>query len=182
MFALKEMQGDRYNGTLESMERDIVNVVWNRTKLPMNEKNKNLIKDAVVESFIDMSNDGGMVCSNGRCARLLESLVHTDADQSAVTGAMTVEQIRNDALQKSNDILKETVKQYSSSALDETLAAAAKSYDDPSIEVTDDIDKKFKTIIKDKVNRFIDLTYIDKLSTRDFNNIKSHCLTAIDSI
>ena len=181
LLALHEMQSDKYNSTLGCMEKDLVKLVWNRAELPQNKERKGIIKDAIVESFADMSNGGGLVCSSGRCARLLESLVHTDSDQHLVSGAMTVEQIRNDALQESNSLLHDSINGFEK-GVDKGLAQVAKSYKDPLIVVLPDDEKRFKNIVKDRVTSFLTESYADKLSTRDFSNIRDHCITAIESI
>lgn len=182
LHALDMMNNSKYNSTLETNEGDLLTLVWSRSKLPCNYETKTLIQDAVVDALVDMSDGKSVVCSNGRCARLMESLVCTDADQKTVNGAMTVQQIRNDAFKESNNILDDLVKQYSKYSADENLKRVAKSYTDPSIETKLEDEARFKSIVKEKIEHFINTSYAPRLSKRDYNNVKNHCLMAIDAI
>ncbi len=181
--ALSEIEKNKFNTTIGTTEQDLLTLIWSRSNMPCNFSNKEIIRDAVLDSLIDMSTEkDSVVCSNGRCARLMESLVCTDADQSTVNGAMTVQQIRNDAFQKSNEILQDTLEKYKNYTTDENLRKVAMSYEDPSIVTNLDDELRFKKVVKEKIEKFIDTTYVHRLSTRDYGNLKTHCLTAIDSI
>lgn len=181
--ALEELKNAKYNATVGTTENDLLTTVWSRAEVPINYKNKKLIKDAVVDSLVDMSLDGaGVVCSNGRCARLMESLVHTDADEAAISGAMTVEQIRNDAFKRSNEILQETIKEVRKDPMDGKLQKVARSYDDPSVQTDEESELRFKELVKGKIDNFISTSFKSKMTPRDYNNVRDHCLAAIESI
>jgi len=183
--ALEEFNDAKYNSTIGALESDLINVVWARSELPANFKRKDMIKDAIVESLVDMSDDGNnVVCSNGRCARLLESLLFTDSDENAVKGAMTIEQIRNDAFKTSNDILQSTVKEISmgGASVDKDLVTVAQSYDNPEINTDPSSEKKFKEIVKGKIEAYLKTQYEGKMSKKDFSNVRDHCIAAIESI
>lgn len=182
LYSLKNMASDKFNSTINTTEDNLVNLVWNRSKMPLNYENKHLIQDAVVDSLIDMSSkNDSIVCSNGRCARMLESLVCTDAETDIVTGVMTTEQIRNDILQKSNEILQTTIETEKDSK-DKNIKNVALSYCDPSIENSEKHETEFKDKVKQKIHDFIYENYTEKLSSRDFENIKKHCDVAIESM
>jgi len=181
--ALEEIEKDKFNGTLGASEMEICSTVWNRSELPLNQKNTFLIRDAIVDSLRDMTNDGtNVVCSNGRCARLMESLVLTDADDKSVTGAMTVEQIRNDAFAASNQILQDTIASVAAGHGEKPeLTLVAQSYNDPSIQTDEKSEMQFKELVKGKVDTYLQ-KYQSKLSEKDYSNIRDHCIMAIDSI
>lgn len=184
--SLQKILEGRYNATLDANERDILTLVWARSCMGENFSNKKLIRDAVVQALRDMGDEDseGVVCSSGRCARLLESLLFTDQQDEAVAGVMTTEQIRNDVMERSNKLLHSTIDEYATDTLDANggLAKAARSYIDPSVVVSPDDEKAFKQVVKHKINTLIKNEYEDKLSSRDVKNIRSHCLAAIDSI
>lgn len=182
--SLEEIQKDKFNGTLGASEMEVCATVWERSNLPINAKNRLVIRDAIVDSLSDMTNDGSnVVCSNGRCARLMESLVLTDADDRSITGAMTVEQIRNDAFKRSNEILQETVASVAKGhGVEPELQKVARSYDDPSIQTDAGSEMQFKELVKGKVDTYLQQTYSGKLSEKDYSNIRDHCIMAIDSI
>ena len=157
----------------------------------MNEKasRRTLIRDAIVSALRDMGDQGsdGLVCSSGRCARLLESLLFTDKDDAVVKGVLTTEQLRNDAMEKSQQILTETIAEFSGPAgkkgnHSSPLANVARSYSDPEIQTDPMEESRFKEIVKGKIERHMESEYSEKLSPRDFDNIRDHCLLAIESI
>jgi hypothetical protein len=184
LIALEEIQKDNLYGTLGASGMEVCSTVWRRSDLSINEKNKSLIKDAIVDSLSDMITENGhVVCFNGRCARLLESLVLTDVDDNSVIGVMTLEQIRNDVFQKSNEILQETIKSVSQGhGSRPDLETVAKSYIDPLILTDKTAEKRFKELVKGKVDTYLQQTYADRLSDKDYNNIRDHCIIAIDTI
>jgi hypothetical protein len=180
--ALEEIKAGKYNATIDATEDDILTLVWSRSELPENASSKELLKQAVVDALIDMSDDGrNIVCPNGRCARIIESLVHTDFDENIHNGAVTMEQIRNDAFKTSNEILQATIKLLSQSE-DPALQNVAKTYEDPSIATDELGEDRFKSIVKEKIETFIDTSYKDKLPLHNYKNLLEHCLTAIDAI
>ena len=181
MASMEQMLSDRYNSTLNILERDLLGLVWNRGSVSINYDRKELIRNAIVDSLIDMKSGEGIVCSSGRCSRLLESLVYTDADEKSIVGSMTVEQIRNEALQSTSQILQECIKMYEKSS-DPILSSVARSYTDPSIVTNEEGEKKFKKIVSQNVEKSIIENFAAKLSDRDNKNILQHCLTVIDSI
>ena len=182
MKSLSHLLEGTYNNTMNTSEKDILDLVWARSLLPENAANREVIRDAVADSLKDMAGTGGgLVCSNGRCARLLESLVLTDHDDSIVKGVMTAEQIRNEAMKQSNDILHATIEEFSGSA-GSPLESVAKSYIDPSIVTSEGEEAKFKKIVTDRVDAVLKAQYASRLSPRDYSNMREHCVTAIESI
>ncbi len=185
--ALSKILEGKHNTTLNANERDLLTLVWARSCMNENFSNKALIRDAVVQALRDMGeegSEGGVVCSGGRCARLLESLVLTDQDDKAVSGLMTTEQIRNDVMERSNTLLNSTIEEFADAGADEDagMVQVAKSYRDPSVTASVGDEKKFKAVVKAKIHKLIDQEYAEKLSDRDLTNIRAHCLAAIESI
>jgi uncharacterized short protein YbdD (DUF466 family) len=183
---LEEMtEKSKFNGTLNVAEGDLVALVWSRSFHPINAKNRKLIQDAIIESLSDMVTDdsiddhgSSLVCSNGRCARLMESLVHTDADQETVLGAMTLEQLRNDAFTLSNKILQDTISLYSHSQ-NAKLRNVAQSYKDSSVKTDPESEYQFKVLVKEKINKELEKAFKKRLSEKNFSKLVHHCLSAI---
>jgi len=180
--SLDVLQDGKYNSTIGTTEDDITTTVWTRSKLPKNKENLEKIRDAVVNSLSEMSEDGhSVVCSNGRCARLLESLLFTDDDANGTSGAMTTEQLRNEALKLSNDILQKTIQEFSKSN-DQRMRSVAESYREPTVVTDIQSENAFKDIVKKEIIESLDNSFKTKLSSRDYTNLLNQCLTAIDSI
>ena len=180
-YALNEMT--HYNVSIQDTEDKLVNAIWLRSNTFNNLKNKELIRDAIIDSFVDMSKQSGsVVCNSGRCTRLVGSLTLLDSDDEISHGFLTVEQIRNDAMTKSNDILKETIQEYKNSD-DKLLAEVAESYDSTKIINTNvEKEQEFKDLVLQKIKTELDVEYKKKLSDKDYIKIEEHCISAIESI
>lgn len=181
--------------SLSSLDNDtedrLLELVWLRSKQPENETNKDLIQDSIMNSLVDItsaSSTDAVVCAGGRCTRVYDSLVLLDQDPSFSKGLATTEQIKNDMLEKSNEILQDKIKEYSNykpSDLDEKerpLVDAAKSYTDPSVQVSELVEKDFKELVIKDISDHLETEYKDKLSKRDYSNIKNQCIEGITSI
>lgn len=92
--ALKMVANATYISPFDTDELDIFARVWNRTKEPGN--NTKQATEAVITALADCVENGKLVCVNGRCARLLSSLVTIDHDPVIAAGAMTTEAHRNE--------------------------------------------------------------------------------------
>ena len=154
--------------------------MWGRTThAPATETE--LMQESIVKGLMDMSTNGkDIVCSNGRIARLIESLATLDP---VITGVMTVEQIRNDALQESNNILTETINEYQQDTfMDENMKTVARSYDDPTISTDPENEVEFKNIVIGRITNYLSENYKEKLNERDYRNTLNHCTEAIQTI
>jgi hypothetical protein len=169
---------------IKDPEMELLKVVWERSKLNENILNSNLLKDAVIDSLVDMSTStdrlgSDIVCSSGRCTRLLGSLVLLDHDPTLSNGFFTVEQIRNDVLQNSKQILQDTIEEYSDD-IDEKMKTVAESYKSEIFMETDPVTEDiFKNIVIQKIENSLENNYKEKLPEKDYNNIKEQCIAAI---
>ena len=173
------VSGKSYNSSIKTTEDELLKLVWSRCYDKTNSTNERLIKDAVIESLLDMTNNGSTVCSTGRCSRLIDSLTLLDSNKELASGFATSEQLRNDSLDKSNEILENCIKVYSESN-DSRLKEVALSYQDPKIVTNDESEKLFKDIVKCEINNYLSTTIKDKMTDVDYEKIKDHCLSAID--
>lgn len=177
--ALDKIKEDHYNSTFSSSEMAILNKVWERTQVKENVDNKQNLQDAILYSLYDMADkDGGTVCSSGRMTRLVDSLAFIDKED-IFNGYMTTEQIRNEIIQHSNDLLKETIDENLEYKTE--LENIAKSYTDPSTQFSEEDETLFKNIVKSKIVDDMQ-TFREKLSDQDYQKIQTFCLEAVDSI
>lgn len=74
---------ENVNSTISNLndmcESEILNLVWNRIHHPENDKNRENIKDILVQQLADGSPDLNTVCASGRATRIISALDHTDA-------------------------------------------------------------------------------------------------------
>lgn len=181
MKALDAIKGNNaYNSSIDAKEQDLLNLVWTRSDIRDNIKNKDLIRDAIIDALADMSTSLGTVCNSGRCTRLMGSLTLLDSNQDVANGFLTVEAIRNDMLNKSNEILKLHIEETKNG--DSNLKNVAKSYENPDITVSDEDETAFKNDIIEKIKTSLDDEYKDKISESDYNRIKDYCVSTIESI
>lgn len=177
-----------FSTALGATESQVFMLVWNRAFVPRNVAagRSDLIKDAIVEAFADMAYSQGdtlnLVCPSGRCARMMEALVYTDSDDVLVKGVLTINHIRNDALERSNHILQETIASVSSGSADPRLVRVAKSYVDGITECAPEHEASFKQIVIDKIRDYVEQQYSDRLQPKQLEDVIKHCVMAVESI
>jgi hypothetical protein len=170
--ALSELKSGKFNSSIGASESEIADVVWSHAKT-------DLAQDGVLSALTDMSTDGNdVVCSSGRCGRMIESLAHQSPN---VMGLLTKEQIRNDALKTSNEILQSTIKRFRDDPMSD-LNEVARSYDDLTVKSNEGDEKAFKKIVTDEITRYMFSNYAGKLTDRDASEILSHCILAVETI
>ncbi len=188
--ALKSIEKDVWNECLGVTEMEVLQLVWGRQSRSENHEVAEAMKMAVLDSLVDMTElavedvDGhtiDVVCSNGRCARLIESLVHLDMDQSTVQGAVTVEQIRNDAFTMCKSILEETL-EAARQGSEPGLALAATAYDEANVDVSEEDEARLKDMVNVKVKQELEMMYSRRLPDQEFERLLNHCLLAINSL
>lgn len=171
-----------FNENLNVTESDLLNLVWQRSNVLENEENKDNIQEAVITGLTEMADTGTVVCSGGRISRMIGSLTLLDAKKEISEPLFTVETIRNEMLQTSREILNDTVSEFKTNK-DIDLKNVADSYDSVEpIETNPEKEKIFKDIVVSKINDTLEQKYKDKLPLKDFDNIKSHCVEAVESI
>jgi hypothetical protein len=163
-------------------EKNLLAFVWNRSKLPENKDNKENIKDAVLDSLQDITNDaGGSVCTIGRCTRIFNSLALLDHDKQLANGLCTTEQLRNDALDSSNKILKDTIQEYLVQDTNQKLKKVAESFETglESDPVDEDI---FKNIVIEKIKDNLETNFKHTTSPDTYEKLEKQCTDAIKYI
>lgn len=161
-----------YIGTFGESEDKIFSAVWERCSHTKNKKMKSLMRDAVITALADSVENGVPVCINGRCSRLLSSLVTLDYDDK-VGGAMTFEAYRNQIFQDIKHIVDReicTMKE-SDSAVDQAVGAAYETGEECKHT---DAETAFKTQLKREIDLDID-AYVDKLTAGEIATIKEEC-------
>ena len=181
--ALETIKKGSYNASLDMKEDDLLCLVWSRSRAPENMQNGNdaNIRRAIIEALIDMvPTEGNVVCSSGRCARLVESLAVIDASQ-AVSGAMTVQELRNEALKDVQKILEAHIEETASST-DSALADVARSYKNPSIETKESAENTFKEYFSTKVLQNLEKKYKTRMAIRDYDSLKTYIMEAVSQV
>ncbi len=86
-------------------EQEFVSVIWERINDPINEKNRENLKDSLINSVLDCVEGGYVVCPGGRPHKLWQTFSTLDAnDQIGVL--KTKEVIRNEIISKCGSISK----------------------------------------------------------------------------
>ncbi len=152
--------------------------------MPQNSSSSSLMRDALLDSLVDMSPAvGSIVCDHGRSARLIESLVLTDTDPVFSHGAVNLEQMRNDAFAQSSIILQECIKDASENKNNPKMVNVANVYNGVDGGDIDPVsESEFKDIVKGKVKAYINKAYTGKMTTRDHERLLDHCTVAIDTL
>lgn len=183
--ALNRIAQGNSSTTFNDNEDRIFATVWDRTKNPTNvaTKRSDLIKLAVLDALRDMVSDkGDLVCINGRCGRLLDSLTLVDHDKD-MGNARTVEIVRNEIFEKSKVVLNECITEAANSNR-AYMKAIAQEYTDPLSNGIDDspaaetAKSDFERNLIERVSVMID-GYRTTVSPKELENIRDYCLAAV---
>lgn len=173
MKALKVIKENGFNSTLNENEADVFMYVWERSKLPENEKNAELMKEAVIDALVDCNDTYGLVCMNGRCGRLISSLALLDYDEN--TGkTLTTQMIRNKIFDEVNKMIAIEIDTAKTSG-DSNTQLVGKYYagdiDTPpdDTEFRQNIERKIDIIIGEEAKQ---------LTPVQIDSIKAECMAA----
>ena len=171
--ALNVIKDNGYNSTLNENEANIFMYVWERSKLPENEKNATLMKEAMIDALVDCNDTNGLVCMNGRCGRLISALTLLDYDEE--TGkTFTTQMIRNKIFDEVNKMIAQEINTAKSSSDSHTQLVG--KYYDGDIDTAPD-DTEFRQNIERKIDIIIG-EEAKQLSSTQIESIKNECMAA----
>jgi len=130
------------------------------------------MREAIVNALADSIEGGNQVCINGRCARVLNSLVTLDYDEN-VGAAMTFEAYKNQIFQETKEIINQELDRALASTNDK-LRAVGEAYEGSDVEVDSTVEEQFKQEIKQEIDRNME-KYEDKLTPAEIDNLKQEC-------
>jgi hypothetical protein len=169
--AAQKMREGTHISTYNTNEAYILAAVWRRCDHRFNVDNRELMREAVSVSLTDCTENGGLVCINGRCSRLLGSLVLLDFD-STVGSALTFDAYKNQIYEETKEMFEREIEElHKSDSAD--MRQLAQSYDDPSIEATDAATTEFHTLLKSQVDDL--LTNYTNLNAREIEQLRRDC-------
>lgn len=163
--------------TFDMTEDQIFGLVWTRAKHPRNAPNADLIKEAIVNSLADCIENDAIVCINGRCSRIINSLALVDFNED-VGHVMTYEAYKNQIYGETRDIIARAVDQAKSSPA-ALLRAVGESWSGADIVADPVVEQHFVEGIKDEINRNLG-NYASKLTPDEITNIRLECYAAVD--
>lgn len=155
----KMMSGDLVTG-LGGSEREILTRTFNRVMAPENAKNKTSLMNAFMDSLADSVEHGHLVCTTGRCTRVLNSLNVLDANPEIAKPPITMEMLRSEVLTKSGRILEREL----ANAPEAVRAGYNQGADTPEVQefeqrvrdqIADDVHKNYPDQPSELVNRVI---------------------------
>jgi hypothetical protein len=170
---LDRISGGETIGTFGDTEDRIFAYTWERCKHPRNVENAELMREAIVTALAECIEKGSQVCINGRCGRILNSLVMLDFDRDVAAGAMTFEAYKNQIYQDTNTIVNEAIDRAVNSD-DAELQAVGRSYETGDISSRTGAELQFKAEIKAAIDANLH-TYADKLSRVELDNLRQEC-------
>jgi hypothetical protein len=95
MRVLNKMSEGDMIGTFGENEDRILAYTWERCNHPRNRENAELMREAIANALSDGIENDTQVCINGRCGRVLNSLVTLDYDNEVANGVMSFEAYKN---------------------------------------------------------------------------------------
>jgi hypothetical protein len=90
--------------SLSTDERRVLEQTYQRIKAPENAGNKQALTNAFMTALSTSVEDGHMVCTMGRCSRVLNSLARVDANPVFSQPAVTMDMMRAETLTKAGHI------------------------------------------------------------------------------
>lgn len=176
---LLRMRGGNYIETYKTTEDYIFAAIWMRANCVENAQNGTLLRVAVVDALASAYEKDAVVCINGRCSDVLNSLTLLDYDARVAVGAKTFEAYRAQIFHEVNELIKA---QYAAAAesADARMCAIGKSYSDPSIDLSTcgDLEQQFQNNLADAVTAHIE-RYSARLSESEMNTMKTECLASL---
>jgi hypothetical protein len=153
-------------------EDNVLAYTWNRCKDTKNKNNSNDMFNAVVDSLVDSVENDTVVCANGRCARVLGSLVTLDYDPT-VGKTATLEAYRNQIFQETKDLITTEITSAKQSA-DDSLKQVAMAYDGELEYENTQAESALKSIIQNAIDNNIE-NYKEIITPAELQNIKEDC-------
>ena len=168
--AINKMSEGAVNGTIGITEAEALACVWKRCEHRGNNGEEWLMKEAVVASLADCVENGHLVCVNGRCARVLNSLVTLDFDPNvAKGGVVSMQAYRHEIFSGLKDVINYAITDGTNSD-DPEIKKEAEAYD-----TAGNADgEKFKEVLKKSIDTFLG-KYTSKLTPDEFSAIKDEC-------
>ena len=148
---------------LNDNERNILLNVWKRIHSSDNDNRRSNLKESFVDSLANgmeknYYGDYAMVCANGRCGRVINSLTLLDSNPSISKPPVTKEIMKNEIFSKSYSILDGELKK--------APADVVKAYNGttPESQINEDLNARvedFTKNVKDKIEQQIHADYED---------------------
>lgn len=146
---------------LNDNERNILLNVWKRIHSSDNDHQRANLQESLIDSLSsgmekNYFGDYAMVCANGRCARVINSLTLLDANKDISKPPVTKEIMKNEIFSKSYRILEDQLKK--------APVDVAKAYNGltPESQIDEDLNKRveeFTKNVKDKIEKQIRSDY-----------------------
>lgn len=92
--------------TLNTDERRVLEQTYQRIKAPENANNRDALTNSFMAALANSVEEGHMVCTMGRCSRVLNSLARVDANPVFSAPAVTMDMMRAESLTKASHILQ----------------------------------------------------------------------------
>jgi hypothetical protein len=163
-----------YNET----EANLLKMVWDRTNHQVNAGNSESMKTALIDELANCMGDNGVVvCTTGRASRILGSLVLQDVNP-ILGAANTTEEYKNEVYRRCNKLIKDELTYYKNINNDNGLKLAAKSYDDPKLEVSEEDEERLKDLIKNKIDIMIN-EYNGKINNGQLERLRQSCYASL---
>jgi hypothetical protein len=145
--------------SLGSNEKEVLLEVWKRIQAPENEKNRESLKAAFIDSLAssiekDAAGNETSVCTGGRCTRVIDSLTLLDTNKKVAEPPKTKEMFRNEIMTKAADFIKKETEK-----LDKPLQDAYNGVTTPTDAATLKRVEEFTNNIREKLEKTLRADY-----------------------
>lgn len=168
---IDKMAEGNWISTLNARENEVLVNVWKRIASPENEKHRDGLHSALMDSLADCVEEGYngqdyQVCASGRTGRVLGSLTLLDADEKISEPIKTTEVLRNEVFAKSYQIIQ--------NALKETDTETARAYNGALESPAPDVEQRvteFENDLRNRIANTLRSDYNDKVDDKVLGNL-----------
>lgn len=125
MQVLQSMHSPETIGSLGASQMEVLTEIWKRVQSPDNAQRRSVLVGSFMDALADGRENGHIVCTVGKCNRLMESLTLLDTDQQISQPAKTKEILRSEIFMKAHKIINDTLLQ--------TPEPVVKAYQNPAV-------------------------------------------------
>lgn len=171
--ALRKMAERGPMSTYGLDEGHILALVWKRCSHVRNIVRRDEMQQSVASALADCY-DGTppkLVCANGRCTRVINSLALIDYDPS-ITSVMTFEAYKNEVMREVGEIFDNALEAAAEGTPEQRTVA--ESYRNPAATADPEAERAFKNDLRDAVDNLL-AGYGDKFNARELEQLRQEC-------
>jgi hypothetical protein len=162
----------------DDVEKNILAMIWWRTKMSENANNKSLMESAILDVLADSVENNTVVCPNGRMSRVMSALVLLDVNKN-LSNMKTIDLYHSEIMNKCAKIYNTALINAKNSD-NPLLRDVAESYlDDPNKTTDITTENNFKNEVRREMREFIE-SYRGEIGDNKITQFINECNLLFD--